>query len=169
MAFWHSSAHILGHSMELIYGGWLTIGPPVDDGFYYDMYSEDYRVSDNDFKVLDDLVKNIVKEKQPFERLEMKKSDLLEMFKYNKFKVTLDHSRDEDPLCLAGGSGSKKKKFKLLIRIPAFLIMQIRIRVQVLFSKADLDSDPGSAFKIVRIQAYPDSNFFIEKYVEIPS
>ena len=39
MAFWHSSAHILGHSMELIYGGWLTIGPPVDDGFYYDMYT----------------------------------------------------------------------------------------------------------------------------------
>lgn len=38
-AFWHSSAHILGHSMELVYGGWLTIGPPVEDGFYYDMYT----------------------------------------------------------------------------------------------------------------------------------
>jgi threonyl-tRNA synthetase len=37
--------------------------------------------------VLDDVVKGIVKEKQPFERLEMKKSDLLEMFKYNQFKV----------------------------------------------------------------------------------
>jgi threonyl-tRNA synthetase len=46
-------------------------------------------VSDNDFKVLDDIVKGIVKEKQPFERLEMKKSDLLEMFKYNKFKVSI--------------------------------------------------------------------------------
>ena len=41
------------------------------------------------FKVLDDCVKSIVKEKQPFERLEMKKSDLLEMFKYNKFKVSV--------------------------------------------------------------------------------
>ncbi len=46
-----------------------------------------FQVSDNDFKVLDDVVKGIVKEKQPFERLEMKKSDLLEMFKYNQFKV----------------------------------------------------------------------------------
>ena len=45
------------------------------------------QVSDSDFKVLDDLTKKIVKEKQPFERLEMKKEDLLEMFKYNKFKV----------------------------------------------------------------------------------
>jgi threonyl-tRNA synthetase len=34
-------------------------------------------------------VKGIVKDKQPFERLEMKKSDLLEMFKYNQFKVRL--------------------------------------------------------------------------------
>jgi|EP01046_Picozoa_sp_COSAG06_P019143 threonyl-tRNA synthetase len=25
--------------MELVYGGWLTIGPPVEDGFYYDMYT----------------------------------------------------------------------------------------------------------------------------------
>ena len=37
--------------------------------------------------MVDDVVKKIVKEKQNFERLEMKKSDLLEMFKYNKFKV----------------------------------------------------------------------------------
>lgn len=34
-------------------------------------------------------MKKIVKEKQPFERLEMKKSDLLEMFKYNQFKVRI--------------------------------------------------------------------------------
>ena len=46
-------------------------------------------MSDQDFKVLDDVVKGIVKEKQPFERLEMKKADLLEMFKYNQFKVSL--------------------------------------------------------------------------------
>ena len=87
--FWHSSAHVLGEAMERVYGGHLCYGPPIENGFYYDMFSEDHKVSDNDFKVLDDLVKNIVKEKQPFERLEMKKSDLLEMFKYNKFKVRI--------------------------------------------------------------------------------
>merc|ERR1719216_515018 len=87
--FWHSSAHVLGEAMERCYAGHLCYGPPIDQGFYYDMWSEDYKVSDNDFKVLDDLTKSIVKEKQPFERLEMKKADLLEMFKYNKFKCRI--------------------------------------------------------------------------------
>ena len=82
-----SSAHILGEAMERVYGGHLCYGPPIEQGFYYDMYTEE-RVSDQDFKVLDDVVKGIVKEKQKFERLEMKKADLLEMFKYNEFKVS---------------------------------------------------------------------------------
>ena len=47
------------------------------------------QVTDGDFKVMEDLIKKIVKEKQPFERLTMKKSDLLEMFKYNEFKVRI--------------------------------------------------------------------------------
>jgi len=87
--FWHSSAHILGEAMERVYGGHLCYGPPIDQGFYYDMHSDDYKVSDTDFKVLDEMVKGIVKEKQPFERLEMKKSDLMEMFKYNEFKLRI--------------------------------------------------------------------------------
>jgi len=87
--FWHSSAHVLGEAMERVYGGHLCYGPPIDQGFYYDMHSNEYSVKDDDYKVLDDLVKNIVKEKQPFERLEMKKSDLMEMFKYNEFKLRI--------------------------------------------------------------------------------
>merc|ERR1719216_448669 len=91
--FWHSSAHILGEAMERVYAGHLCYGPPIEEGFYYDMFSDEYRVSDADFKALDDVVKKIVKEKQNFERLEMKKSDLLEMFKYNKFKVRILNER----------------------------------------------------------------------------
>merc|ERR1712038_420168 len=87
--FWHSSAHILGEAMERVYAGHLCYGPPIEEGFYYDMHSDNYRVTESDFKVLDDVVKKIVKEKQNFERLEMKKSDLLEMFKYNEFKVRI--------------------------------------------------------------------------------
>merc|ERR1712168_1123924 len=93
MVFWHSSAHILGEAMERVYGGHLCYGPPIEQGFYYDMHSDDYRVSDADFKVLDDVVKTVVKEKQPFERLEMKKSDLMEMFKYNEFKLRILNER----------------------------------------------------------------------------
>uniref|UniRef100_A0A493TGI6 threonine--tRNA ligase n=1 Tax=Anas platyrhynchos platyrhynchos TaxID=8840 RepID=A0A493TGI6_ANAPP len=37
----HSSAHILGEAMEGYYGGCLCYGPPIENGFYYDMYIED--------------------------------------------------------------------------------------------------------------------------------
>ena len=96
--FWHSSAHILGEAMERCYGGHLCYGPPIEQGFYYDMFPVgDSKVCEADFKVLDDVSKKIVKEKQKFERLEMKKEDLLEMFKYNQFKVRLLNERVKTP------------------------------------------------------------------------
>lgn len=84
--FWHSTAHILGEAMERCYGGCLCYGPPIENGFYYDMYIAENSVSPYHYKTLEDVSKKIIKEKQPFERLEMKKSDLLKMFEYNKFK-----------------------------------------------------------------------------------
>ena len=41
MVFWHSSAHVLGECLECNYGGKLCIGPPTEDGFYYDAYMGD--------------------------------------------------------------------------------------------------------------------------------
>ena len=38
--FWHSTAHVLGEAMERHYGGCLCYGPPIENGFYYDMYME---------------------------------------------------------------------------------------------------------------------------------
>jgi len=98
MVFWHSSAHILGEAMERCYGCNLCYGPPIEEGFYYDMAGDEgLRVLESDFKVLEDVVKKIVKEKQPFERLEMTKEDLLEMFKYNPFKVRILNERVKTP------------------------------------------------------------------------
>ncbi|XP_035905621.1 threonine--tRNA ligase 1, cytoplasmic isoform X1 [Anopheles stephensi] len=87
--FWHSSAHILGEAMEKRYGGHLCYGPPIDNGFYYDMFLEGSGISNQDYGALESEVKRIVKEKQPFERLVMKKADLLRMFEYNQFKVRI--------------------------------------------------------------------------------
>lgn len=95
--FWHSSAHVLGEAMEKVYGGHLCYGPPIESGFYYDMFIEGKQVSNADFPTLETCVKNIVKEKQPFERLEMKKEDLLEMFKYNEFKVRILNEKVKTP------------------------------------------------------------------------
>lgn len=38
--FWHSTAHVLGEALENIYGGLLCYGPPIANGFYYDLYAE---------------------------------------------------------------------------------------------------------------------------------
>jgi len=94
--FWHSSAHVLGEAMERHCGGHLCYGPPIDEGFYYDMWSE-APVSSHQLPHLETLVKNISKEKQPFERLEMTKEELLEMFKYNDFKQRIIKNKVTTP------------------------------------------------------------------------
>ncbi|KAL4720638.1 hypothetical protein ACJJTC_015209 [Scirpophaga incertulas] len=47
--FWHSSAHMMGEAMERVYGGCLCYGPPIEEGFYYDMYYPEKGVSTSDY------------------------------------------------------------------------------------------------------------------------
>ncbi|KAM9092199.1 threonine--tRNA ligase 2, cytoplasmic isoform 2-T2 [Megaptera novaeangliae] len=87
--YWHSSAHVLGEALELRYGGLLCCGPPTDCEFYYDMFLEDRAVSSTELPALETACKAIIKEQQPFERLEVSKEALLDLFKYNKFKCRI--------------------------------------------------------------------------------
>lgn len=88
--FWHSSAHVLGEACERHYGCHLCLGPPIEDGFYYEMGMEEGKsVSQNDYPALNTLAKSIIKDKQAFERLVMTKEELLKMFKDNPYKVHL--------------------------------------------------------------------------------
>ena len=85
--FWHSSAHVLGEAAERRFGCHLCNGPPVEDGFYYDMaLPEGGVVQQSDWKALETIAGKAIKDKQPFERLELSKIKLLEMFKGNKYK-----------------------------------------------------------------------------------
>lgn len=95
--FWHSSAHILGEAAERRYGCSLCIGPPVEDGFYYEMaLPEMAAVTQSDYKPLKQIAEKAIKEKQPFERLELSKEDLLEMFSYNKYKQHIINDKIPD-------------------------------------------------------------------------
>uniref|UniRef100_A0A8C8F278 threonine--tRNA ligase n=1 Tax=Oncorhynchus tshawytscha TaxID=74940 RepID=A0A8C8F278_ONCTS len=74
--YWHSSAHILGEAMERFYGGVLLLR------VLFDLCPVLARgVSSTEFEYLEALCKSVVKEKQPFERLEVSKETLLKMFK----------------------------------------------------------------------------------------
>ncbi|CDS08596.1 Putative Threonyl-tRNA synthetase [Lichtheimia ramosa] len=94
--FWHSSAHMLGEACERHYGCHLCIGPPLEDGFYYEMGLKDRVVSQADYANLEKLVGIINKEKQPFERLVVSKENLLEMFKHNPYKQHIINDKIPD-------------------------------------------------------------------------
>ncbi|XP_050991639.1 threonine--tRNA ligase 1, cytoplasmic isoform X2 [Labeo rohita] len=96
--YWHSSAHVLGEAMERFYGGCLCYGPPIENGFYYDMFLDGQKgVSSTEFGDLENICKSIMKDKQPFERLEISKDTLLEMFKYNQFKCRILNEKVSTP------------------------------------------------------------------------
>lgn len=87
--YWHSSAHILGQAVERVYGdkAKLCVGPALEDGgFYYDVSLGEEKLTPEVFPKLESLVGSIIKEKQPFTRLVLKKEEALEMFKNNQYK-----------------------------------------------------------------------------------
>merc|ERR1719220_1563961 len=98
MVYWHSTAHILGEAMERAYDGSLCYGPPIEGGFYYDMYMGDRAVSDqNDFPEIERIMKSAIKEKQPFERLTITKENLFKLFAYNPFKLRILDEKVKTP------------------------------------------------------------------------
>ncbi|KIY49829.1 tars protein [Fistulina hepatica ATCC 64428] len=94
--FWHSSAHVLGEAAERHYGCHLCLGPPTDDGFFYEMGIEDRPVASSDYPMLEKLTDSAIKDKQRFERLVVSKENLLKMFGYNKYKRYLIESKVSD-------------------------------------------------------------------------
>eukprot|EP01032_Pedospumella_encystans_P018572 gene18572-21136_t len=69
MVFSHSSAHVLGAAVEAAFGSHLTIGPPLQQGFYYDSFMGDKTVSDEDLKKVEAKAAEVIKQKHAFQRL----------------------------------------------------------------------------------------------------
>lgn len=115
-AFWHSSAHILAQALEKLYPGIkLTIGPAIENGFYYDVDCGKHTIHESDFKKIEDKFLELAREKADFSLREVSKADALEKYKSegNEYKVELienlndgeitfcDHS-DFTDLCRGG-------------------------------------------------------------------
>ena len=62
MAFWHSSAHILGQALENTYGSHLCIGPPLNNGFYYDSYMGNEKITPESYDKIEKALNSITKE-----------------------------------------------------------------------------------------------------------
>lgn len=113
-AFWHSSAHVLAQAIEELYKGVkLTIGPAIENGFYYDVDFGDQVVSDKDFKTIENKMIEIARGKHEFSMREASKAEALQLYKDNPYKTELienledgtitfcDHSTFTD-LCRGG-------------------------------------------------------------------
>ena len=57
--FWHSSAHVLGEALEACFGVRLTIGPAVEEGFYYDCYMGARTLTDAEKPVLEKKIEQV--------------------------------------------------------------------------------------------------------------
>ena len=76
-AFWHSSAHILAQTIEYFYPKVkLTIGPSIENGFYYDVDLGDSILSEKDFKKLEDKFLEFAREKSEFRLKKISKKRL---------------------------------------------------------------------------------------------
>ena len=113
-AFWHSSAHVLAQAIEELYKGVkLTIGPAIENGFYYDVDFGDHVVSDKDFKTIENKMIEIARGKHEFSMRDASKAEALQLYKDNPYKTELienledgtitfcDHSTFTD-LCRGG-------------------------------------------------------------------
>ena len=91
-AFWHSSAHVLAQAITFFHPKVkLTIGPAIDNGFYYDLDLGDETISEKDFKQIETKMIELARGKHEFKLREVSKADALSYYKEqnNEYKVEL--------------------------------------------------------------------------------
>ena len=99
----HSSAHLLAQAVLNLYPGTLYgVGPDIEDGFYYDFLFKE-NISDADLPKIEKEMLKLSKANQQFTKSTQTKSNAMELFKNQKFKMELIDSADETE----GVEGSK--------------------------------------------------------------
>ena len=89
---WHSSAHLMAEALEFFYPGIkLAIGPPVANGFYYDVDFMDYSIKEEDLTKIEQKMKELAKEKNAFVRKDISKVEAIGYFedKNDPYKLEL--------------------------------------------------------------------------------
>ena len=90
--FWHSSAHLMAEAVEQLFPGVkFWVGPPVENGFYYDMDLGDKKMNEDDLAVLEKKMNELAKKNSEYLRKEMPKAEALQYFtdKGDEYKLDL--------------------------------------------------------------------------------
>ena len=89
-AFWHSSAHVLAQSIVHFYpDALLTIGPAIENGFYYDVDFRGAAFGEGDFEKLDKQMLEFARQKSEFRKRSVTKAEALTAYAQNPFKTEL--------------------------------------------------------------------------------
>jgi len=91
-AFWHSSSHVVAQALEELYPGIkLTIGPAIDNGFYYDVDLGDLSISEKDFPSIEKKALEIARGKHDYKLRAVSRAEALDLYKAqgNEYKVEL--------------------------------------------------------------------------------
>src|SRR5215470_9239224 len=85
----HSCAHIMAEAvLEIFPEGRIAIGPPIEDGFYYD-FDLPRQLTEEDLAQIEDRMRNIIKGKFPFIRREVTAEEAKKLFANQPYKIEL--------------------------------------------------------------------------------
>lgn len=90
--FWHSSAHLMAEAIESMFPGVkFWVGPPVDNGFYYDVDLGDRSISEDDLRKLEVKMAELAKQNNAYIRKEIPKTEAVNYFaeKGDEYKLDL--------------------------------------------------------------------------------
>jgi threonyl-tRNA synthetase len=88
---WHSSAHLMAEALEALYPGVkFWVGPPIENGFYYDVDFGEHTITDKDFPAIESKMMELAKQKNPYIRREMGKAEALAHFQEKGDEYKLD-------------------------------------------------------------------------------
>jgi len=95
----HSTAHVLAQAvLDLYPGATFSIGPPIEDGFYYDFdLPNNQTFSDEDLEQISSKMKEIVNRKQPFIRSEIDRTEADKLFAAHPYKLEILDGEADDP------------------------------------------------------------------------
>jgi len=96
--FWHSSAHLMAEALQALYPDVkFTIGPPIDQGFYYDVDLGDQSLSADELEAIEEKMRELARRDVEYERHEVSKDDALQFYEErdNEYKLELIEDLEE--------------------------------------------------------------------------
>ncbi|KAL6120901.1 threonine--tRNA [Nucleospora cyclopteri] len=110
--FWHSSAHVLGNALVNLFNCNLVNGPPIEEGFYYDIDTE-VPIKEEDFSKIEREMIRLIKKGTVFRREYLEKDELRTIYKNNECKLHFVEKTEENLISIYRNVSARKNDINL--------------------------------------------------------